>query len=256
MRRLLALLTCALLMTAGAATLTTTAAQADGDPASDILLGQDAFYPYAPNTVAVELKTALDGMLKQAKAKKFELKVAMIAGPLDLGAVPQLISQPQKYADLLTSEIAFNTKPRVLVVLPDGLGGNNLGDDAGPALSGLTVEKGAGADGLARAAMLAVGRLTKANGTPVPVPAVANEKGRSAGKRGGGGASPLLVFGLPVALVAIVGGIAALRGRGRTDDEDEDEDEDGADDDEESVDNGTDAASDAPAPTDPDTPAQ
>lgn len=210
--RPLVILCCALLALSAPA-----AARADGDPASDVLLGQDAFYPYAPNTVARELQDALDRMLAAAKAKGFPLKVALIAAPVDLGSVPQLITDPQKYADLLTSEIAFNTKPRVLVVLPTGLGGNNLGDRAGEALAGLGTDADAGADGLARAAMLAIGRLTQANGTPVPVPAVARQTGRSTGERDDGGASPLLVFGLPVLLVGLVAGLAALRGRGRAD---------------------------------------
>jgi hypothetical protein len=220
--RLLAVLLCA---AAALPVAFPVSARADGDPASDVLIGQDAFYPYAPNTVARELQQALNAMLKQAKARQFELKIALVAATTDLGAVPQLFTQPQKYADLLTSEISFNTKPRVLVVLPSGLGGNNLGDRAGSALAGITPEPAAGADGLARAAMLAVGRLTAANGTPVPVPAVARESGRATGKRDGG-TSPLLIFGGPVLLVALAVGVAALRGRGRVDDEDPDGDGD------------------------------
>lgn len=199
------------------------AARADGDPASDVLIGQDAFYPYAPNTVARGLQQALNTMLKQAKARRFEMKVAVVAATTDLGAVPQLFTEPQKYADLLTSELSFNTRPRVLVVLPSGLGGNNLGDGAGPALAGITPETAAGPDGLARAAMLAVGRLTAANGTPVPVPAVARQSGRAAGRRDGG-TSPLLIFGGPVLLVAAAAAFAALRGRGREEEDDEDGD--------------------------------
>lgn len=209
--RLLATLCCAALA------LLPAAARADGDPPSDVLLGQDAYYPYAPNTVAKELQTALDAMLKQAKEQQFELKVALVASTIDLGAVPQLFTDPQKYANLLTSEIAFNTKPRVLVVLPSGLGGNNLGDRAGPALQGIAPEQAAGPDGLARAAMLAVGRLTAANGTPVPVPAVAHETGRVAGAAGRssrrGGTSPLLVIGVPMLVVLIAIGVAQLRTR-------------------------------------------
>lgn len=175
--------------------------------------------------MAKDLKVALDDMLKASQAKGFEIKVALIAARVDLGAVPQLFEQPQKYADLLTAEISFNTKPRVLVVLPAGLGGNNLGDQAGTALSGIDVDAGAGADGLARAAMLAIGRLTAANGTPVPVPAVARESGRASGERGGGGASPLLVFGLPVLLVLLGAGAVAVHNRGREDEDDDEPDE-------------------------------
>lgn len=196
-----------------AATVPATA-HADGDPASDILLAQDAYYPYAPNAVGRPLQAALDLMLRSAKTKGFELKVAMLAAPADLGAVPQLFTAPQKYANLLTSEIAFNTKPRVLVLLPAGLGGNNLGDKAGEALAGIAPVAADGPDGLAQAAMLAVGRLSAANGTPVAVPAVARARSRL-GDDGPAatGTSPLLIFGVPVLLVAVVAGGAAVAGR-------------------------------------------
>lgn len=190
------------------------AAHADGDPASDVLLSQDAFYPYQPNAVSTELQDALNGMLKNARTQGFGLKVAIIAARTDLGAVPQMLTTPQKYADLLTSEISFNEHPRVLVVLPAGLGGNNLGDRAGQALEGLAPDPDGGADGLTRTAMQAVRRLTVAAGKDVPLPAVATQSGDS-GSGGGGGTSPLLVFGLPVLLVVVAAGLAAARGRSR-----------------------------------------
>ncbi len=221
-RRLLALVTSlALLLLVGV--VLPAGARADGDPASDILVSQDVFYPYAPNTVDKSLQTALNAQLAAAKRAGFPMKIALIAATSDLGSVPQLFTEPQKYADLLTTEISFNAKPRVLVVLPAGLGGNNLGDDAGPALSQVTIEAAAGADGLARAAMQAIGALTKAAGTPVAVPAVASETGSvgAAGGSGGGGPSPLLVFGLPVLLVAVLAGVAARRDRSRDDDQDD-----------------------------------
>jgi hypothetical protein len=101
----------------------------------------------------------------------------------------------------------------VLVVLPAGLGGNNLGDRAGPALEGLTPDPNGGADGLTRTAMKAVRALSVAAGKPVPLPPVAAQSGGSGS--GGGGAPPLLVFGLPVLLVVAAAGLAAARGRAR-----------------------------------------
>jgi hypothetical protein len=193
-------------------------AHADGDPASDTLLYADVFYPYQPNQVSKPLQKALDGMLREARRKGFGLKVAIIAAPTDLGSVPQLFTNPQPYADLLTKEITFNNQPRVLVVLPAGIGGDNLGDGAGKALAGLMPDPNAGSDGLARTAMTAVARLTAANGTPVRAPAVAAAPPRHKG----GGVSPAIAFGLPVALVILAAGAAALRNRRREDDEDDD----------------------------------
>jgi hypothetical protein len=211
MRRPLALALALLLLSLPAT------AYADGDPASDILLGQDVFYPYAPNVVSKPLQAALNAMTVASKKKGFPVKVALIASAGDMGSVPQLFTDPQRYADLLTQEISFNSKPRVLVVLPAGIGGNNLGDNAGPALTSVTVPDSADADALARTALTALGRLTAAAGKPVPVPPVAT----SASKKGGSGTSPLIVFGVPVALVAMAAALAATRGRRDETDEDE-----------------------------------
>lgn len=196
--------------------VTPATALADGDPASDILLSQDVFYPYAPNIVAKPLQTALNGMVAAAKKKGFAVKVAMIASRSDLGSVPQLYDDPQRYADLLTQEISFNSKPRVLVVLPAGIGGNNLGDNAGTALQTVTVPSEPGPDGLARTALVALGKLTAADGKPVPVPYVPETK-----KAGKSSTSPVLVFGVPVLLVALAAAAAARRSRRREDDESE-----------------------------------
>jgi hypothetical protein len=192
-------------------------ARADGDPASDTLLYADAHYPYKPNLVAKPLQRALDGMLREAKRKGYAMKVAIIAAQADLGAVPQLFTTPQKYADLLTQEISFNGKPRVLVVLPSGLGGNNLGDRAGSALRDILPPDGADGDALTRTAMRAVASLTKANGTPVAVPEVK----ATAKRNDDGGTSPLITFGLPVLVVALAALGAMLRGRGAEDEEDD-----------------------------------
>jgi hypothetical protein len=218
MRRVAVLLLLGVLLGLAGALLPSPA-QADGDPASDILISDNVFLPYAPNAVDKGLQAALKAQLAAAKGTGYDLKVALIASASDMGSVPQLFTDPQKYADLLTTELSFNTKPRVLVILPSGLGGNNLGDNAGAALTRITIESAAGPDGLARAAMQAVGALTKAAGKPVPVPAVALEHGAAGGGGGGGGGvSPVLVFGLPVVLVALLGVVAARRDKRRDED--------------------------------------
>jgi hypothetical protein len=57
----------------------------------------------------------------------------------------------------------------------------------------------------------AIVKLSKADGHPVPVPKIPTAS--SAGGGGGGSTSPLIVFGVPVALLAIGGALAALRRR-------------------------------------------
>ena len=75
------------------------AARADGDPASDVLLGENVFYPYAP-PVSPALQKTLNAETAAAKAAGFPLKVALIAAPVDLGVIPDLFGKPQQYADV------------------------------------------------------------------------------------------------------------------------------------------------------------
>ena len=49
------------------------AAMANGDPASDVLLAQDSFLPYAPE-VQSKLAVALEGVLEDAREAGFPLK--------------------------------------------------------------------------------------------------------------------------------------------------------------------------------------
>src|SRR3954453_886554 len=91
------------------------AARADGDPASDVLLLQDAYLPYSPE-VPKPVADALTRTLKQLRAKGYPLKVAVIATKQDLGAVPQFFGRPQPYAEFLESEIKFNKAKPLLVV--------------------------------------------------------------------------------------------------------------------------------------------
>jgi hypothetical protein len=153
-------------------------------------------------------------MVARAKARGYPVKIALIAARGDLGAYPNLLDEPDKYAALLTTEISFNTTPRVLVVLPGGLAGRNLGRGAAGALRGLRPPDGSGGEGAARTAMIALGRLTTAAGHPVAVPAIARDT-IAAPATGGGDPPALLIYGLPVALLVAAAAIAGRRGRAR-----------------------------------------
>ncbi len=205
MRRFLALLCLA----AVAALAPAQAAWADGDPASDILLSEDIYLPYAPNRVSKPAEQALRTTVKRAREKGYELKLALIADPRDLGSVGRLFGKPQEYADLLTQELSLNVThgrkvagPRVLAVLPSGLGGNNLGDAAGDALTGVLPPEGAGPDELARTAAVAVGKLAAADGKPIALPEL--PRGDAARSGAGGGIPAPIAFGAPVLLLALV----------------------------------------------------
>jgi hypothetical protein len=183
------------------------AAEADGDPASDVLLLQDVYLPYSPG-VPGPLARTITNLLKTTRKAGFPLKVAIVADAKDLGAVPQFFGKPQQYAPFLQSEIAFNSKRPLLVVMAAGYGAAALPKGSETGLQGLDPPKSANGDDLGRAAIAAIVKLSAAAGHPVPAPKVP-----SAGGGGGGSTSPLIVFGVPVALLALGGVLAALRRR-------------------------------------------
>src|SRR4051795_10844431 len=82
-------------------------AYADGDPASDVLPSQDAYYPYQP-PVSKPLVTALDGLLKQVRKAGYPMKVALIETAGDMGSLSQLFNDPQRYTNVLASELPVN----------------------------------------------------------------------------------------------------------------------------------------------------
>jgi hypothetical protein len=182
-------------------------ARADGDPASDVLLLQDVYLPYAPGVPAPLGKTITD-LLKATRKAGFPLKVAIIAQPKDLGAVPQFFDKPQSYAPFLQSEIAFNSKKPLLIVMSAGFGAAALPTGTETALQDVAKPKSADGNDLGRAAVNAIVKLSEAAGHPVPTPKLPKE---SSG--GGGGTSPLIVFGVPVALLALGGVLMAIRRR-------------------------------------------
>jgi hypothetical protein len=96
-------------------------AVADGDPASDTLISQRVFLPL---TTRYSLGHAgrLTRLLDDAKKKGFPLKVAVIARRADLGAIPSLFGQPQRYARFLGQEDFYFFKDELLVVMPQGYG--------------------------------------------------------------------------------------------------------------------------------------
>jgi hypothetical protein len=89
-----------------------------------------------------------------------------------------------------------------------GYGGAALPAGTETALQGLDAPSAGTGDALGRAAVSAILDLSKAAGHPVPPPKLPAASGG-----GGGGTSPLVVFGVPVALLALGGVLAAIRRR-------------------------------------------
>jgi hypothetical protein len=179
---------------------------ADGDPASDVLLAQDVFYPYQP-PVSPTVERALEQTLRMAaRATGVHLKVAIIGAPQELGIVPYLFGHPQRYASFLDREITFNEPQSLLVVMPAGFGA--IPTSLGSALTRVPIDTRHGSDGLTRSAILAVVAIARTRGHPIALPSISPSSSHS---------SPpaVLVFGLPVILVIFVGFVLRHRARQR-----------------------------------------
>jgi hypothetical protein len=206
-RRLASLLVALLVVTV----LVPAGARADGDPASDTLLGQNVFYPYSP-PVSGSVQRTLNAETAAAKRAGLPIKVALIATPVDLGVIPELFGKPQSYAEFLDKEISFQHTQPLLVVMPAGYGVQGLTGPAAAAVKGLAAPAGKTSTDLARAAITAVAKLAAADGHPVKgVPGV----GSSASGGGGSSSAPLLI-GLVVAALLVAGALIALRRRQAT----------------------------------------
>jgi hypothetical protein len=178
-------------------------ARADGDPASDMLLAQNVFYPYSPS-VSNRLQGQLNAETAAASRAHFPIKVALIASPADLGAIPSLFGKPQQYANFLDREISGSHAQPLLVVMHSGYGTQGLDLAAAIAAVRLAHPAGASSDDLAEAAAAALPKLAAAAGHPIgAVQAAASP---------GGGPSPVLsLAALAVAAVAASAAIIAVR---------------------------------------------
>ncbi len=160
-------------------------ARGDGDPASDVLLSADVFYPFEPAAGSAE--RALNRVSATLVKLHDTVKVAIIAAPSDLGAVTSLFDKPQAYAKFVDVELSYSGPPQLLVVMPDGYGSSHLSAAAQSAVARLPRPGSADPTTLVRAAITAELAIARADGHPI-----AANVGRSAepsARRPGAGAS-------------------------------------------------------------------
>jgi hypothetical protein len=187
-RAVLCLLACALL-----AGIATRPARADGDPASDYLVSQQAFLSYDAK-IPRALQHKLLAAVASANKHGFPIKVALIWTSYDLGSVPQLFGKPKTYARFLDAEDSkcwwgagcgagrFKTTTRLLVVMPNGLGFAQWKHNPSAGyrtLAGIKVTRTPA--GLATAATTAVIKLAAGAGVKVSTSGGSTQTGDSSG---------------------------------------------------------------------------
>ncbi len=178
-------------------------ALADGDPGSDVLVGQNLFSgPDAGLSIPQQLR--LQQALGRAARAGFPVRVAIIGGPSDLGTIAGAWRKPQPYAAFLDTELSLQFKGPLLVVMPNGFGFAWPGHSAGEATAILAhVAVHAGAAGLTQA-------------TASAVAALAAHVGAAGGT--GGASAPRVVAAAPTTATAaapiILSAPASSNGRG------------------------------------------
>ena len=164
-RRLVALRCALVALGIAVALVAVPLARADGDPASDVLYGTNLFPSYDSGISAANLK-ALQQTLDDSRKAGYEIRVAVIAKPDDLGAVTALWAKPKDYARFLGTELGIVYKGPVLIVMPNGLGFYHDNRDTKAAYAVLKpIQTGSG-DTLAQAATDSVAALARQAGHP------------------------------------------------------------------------------------------
>jgi hypothetical protein len=164
--RALALLL-ALVVAAGAAQ----AARADGDPASDYLVGAKVFLPYDAKFPPKQ-SAQLTALVAAANEAGYTIRVAVIWSDYDMGSVTALWRKPRTYARFLGLELGFVYKQRLLIVMPNGFGFSWRKHPSASEYALLSkIRIPPGAPGLLAAATTAVTRLAAADGVDVTAPA-------------------------------------------------------------------------------------
>jgi hypothetical protein len=150
-----------------------------------------------------------------AKNAGYEIRVAVIGSPTDLGSVPVFFGRPAPYAKFLDAELQSAWKGKLLVVMAAGYG---VREHTKPylagvkALNGLPPPANGTPDALMAAATVAVRKLAASEGVKVPVIPLATTvtPPTSSGSNSGSGSTSFVTYALLLAAGLIVlGGIVA-----------------------------------------------
>lgn len=202
----------ALLVLALTALLPASAALADGDPASDVLLTNQAFLG-ATGGAPSSAQRQLVATLAAANRAGYTIRVAVIGAQYDLGSVTALWQKPRLYAHFLGLELTLAYKQRLLVVMPNGFGFSWPGHSTAAEYRVLArVPLKAAPSGLLSAASVAVRQLAAANGVTLPRIRPSSGAGGSANSSG---VARFLILAAIVAALATAILLARARSRRR-----------------------------------------
>ncbi|HWD76668.1 MAG TPA: redoxin domain-containing protein [Solirubrobacteraceae bacterium] len=205
-----ALLVAALAMAAMAGT-----ALGDGDPGSDVLVYQDLFVA-GDAGMSIGQQSRLGALLQTAAKAGFPVRIAIISGPSDLGAVTALWRKPQAYARFLGYELSLAYKQRLIVVMPNGFGFNWPGHSAAAASQALSkVSIRSGGTGLFSAAESAVRTLAADSGVKLTGSAGGGSAGGGAASAAGSASGTTPAPASPESASATVGGSGSSSNTGQ-----------------------------------------
>lgn len=166
MRRLVVLVAAALAV----AGVLAVQARAHGDPASEYLVDHEAFFPIY-ETLPQETQLKLAALVRDANARGFPIRVAVVGGRRDLGTEGDAWRKPQAYATALDQDLVYYFKGRLLVVMPNGFGLVHPKHSAASEQALLAkIAIAPTTAGLAAAATTAIERLAAARGISVAPP--------------------------------------------------------------------------------------
>jgi hypothetical protein len=150
-----------------AACVLTGSARADGDPASDYLLGTQVFIPFDLKLPPAKQRE-LSSFVRDTNKSGYTIRVALIGSSYDMGAVTSLWRKPRSYARFLGAELKFVYKQRLLVIMPNGFGFNWPKHPSAEEYAVLsTVPIGTGAVAMLDSAETAVRKLAAASGVKI-----------------------------------------------------------------------------------------
>jgi hypothetical protein len=182
-------------------------ARADGDPASDVLVGQSLYVPSDGGVLATQA-ARLSALLAEAERAGVPVRVALIATQADLGSVTELWRQPQNYARFLGQELSQVYRGTLVVVMPAGIGVAGAGHTSGAAAPADVAGPG---QPLVNRAIGAVQAIAAAQGHRLSPPSVVAAR-RSGSGLGSVDLGSWLALGAGAALIAAAW-TASLRAR-------------------------------------------